>query len=90
MRINTNPTTILTEDQKDMLFFTYQGKKVARDVYITLGNIYKNESTFALMQFTAQRHFDTARELCDIYGVETSYVDEDTVVKSAALVLQTL
>jgi len=90
MSINTNPTTILTEDQKDMLFFIYEGEKVARDVYIALGNIYKNESTFTLMQFTEQRHVDIARELCDIYGVETSHVDEDTVGKFESLVLQTL
>ena len=90
MSININPTTIMSEDQKDMLFFIYQGKKVARDVYITLGKTYKNENTFVLMQFTEQRHVDSARELCDRYGVETSHVDEDTVGKFESLVLQTL
>ena len=90
MSININPTTIMSEDQKDMLFFIYQGKKVARDVYITLGKTYKNENTFVLMQFTEQRHVDSARELCDRYGVETSHVDEDTVGKFESLLLQTL
>ena len=52
MSINTNPTTLLTEEQKNMLFFIYEGEKVARDVYITLGKIHKNENTFALMQFS--------------------------------------
>lgn len=90
MGINTNPATILTEEQKDMLFFIYEGEKVARDVYITLGNIHKNENTFALMQLSEQRHIDCARDLCDTYGVETSHVDEDAVGKFESLVLQTL
>ena len=90
MSINTNPTTILTEDQKDMLFFIYEGEKVARDVYITLGKIHKDENAFALMRFSEQRHINCARDLCNTYGVETSQVNEDTVGKFESLVLQTL
>lgn len=90
MSINTNPTDRLTEDQKDMLFFIYEGEKVARDVYITLGKIYKSEKTFAMMQIAEQRHIDCAKDLCDIYGVKTSHVNEDTVGKFESLVLQTL
>ncbi len=90
MSININPTTELTEDQKEMLFFIYEGEKVARDVYITLGKIHKNEHTFRLMQFTEQRDIDCARELCDTYGVETSKVNEEIVGKFESPVLQTL
>ncbi len=90
MSIKPNTTNILTDEQKDMLLFIYQGEKVARDVYITLGKIHKDESTFALMQFEEQRHLDCARELCDIYGVETSKVNEDAVGEFDSLVLQTL
>lgn len=90
MSIKPNTTNILTDEQKDMLFFIYQGEKVARDVYITLGKVHKDESTFALMQFEEQRHLDCARELCDIYGVETSKVNEDAVGEFDSLVLQTL
>ncbi len=90
MSINTNPTTILSKEQKEMLFFIYQGKKVARDVYITLGKIHKNENTFALMQFAEQRHVDSARELCESYDVETSHIDEDIVGKFESLVLQAI
>jgi hypothetical protein len=72
-------TPVLTEEQKDMLFFIYQEEKVARDVYMTLGQMYKNESTFGLMQITEQRHLDCARRLCDIYDVDTSSVDESVV-----------
>ncbi len=42
----SSTTTAMTEEQKDMLFYIYQEEKVARDVYITLGNIYTNENTF--------------------------------------------
>lgn len=90
MSINTNPTTILSEDQKDMLLFIYEGEKVARDVYITLGEVHKDEDTFALMQFSEQRHMNCTRDLCDTYGVEISQVNEENVGKFESLVLQTL
>ena len=40
-------TSTLTDEQKDRLFFIYQEEKVARDVYIYLGELYPDESTFA-------------------------------------------
>jgi hypothetical protein len=90
MSINIIPTIELTEDQKDMLFFIYEGEKVARDVYSTLSKIHKNEHTFSLMQFEEQRHVNCARDLCNIYGVNTSHVYEDTPGKYQSMVLQTL
>ena len=90
MIVNTNPTTILSEDQKDTLFFIYERVKVARDLYITLGKIYKSDYTFALMQFEEQRHIDCARDLCASYGVEISPCYEDRVGEFQSLVLQTL
>ena len=72
-------TTGLTNEQKDMLFFIYQEEKVARDVYITLGNIYTNENTFASIQKSEQRHIDSARGLCEKYGVDITGVDEGSV-----------
>ena len=72
-------TTGLTNEQKDMLFFIYQEEKVARDVYITLGNLYTDENTFASIQKSEQRHIDSARGLCEKYGVDITGVDEDSV-----------
>lgn len=69
----------MTEEQKDELFFIYQEEKVARDVYITLGNIYTNENTFASIQLSEQRHIDAARGLCEKYAVNIDGVDEDSV-----------
>ncbi|MDM5270903.1 DUF2202 domain-containing protein [Sulfurovum sp. zt1-1] len=80
----------LTEVQKDKLFFIYQEEKVARDVYITLGNIYTDENTFASIQISEQRHMDSARELCEKYGVDISNVDESQVGEFVLPVLQEL
>ena len=90
MSIKPDTKSVLTEEQKDMLFFIYQEEKVARDVYITLGKIYHNENIVELIRNAEKRHIDSARELCDTYGVETSHVDEETVGKFESLVLQTL
>ena len=65
----------LTEEQKDTLFFIFQEEKVARDVYITLGKIYTDESTFAQIQISEQEHILSAQVLCERYGIDTSSVD---------------
>lgn len=83
-------STTMTEEQKDMLFYIYQEEKVARDVYITLGNIYTNENTFASIQVSEQRHIDSARGLCEKYGVSTEGVDEASVGNFVLPVLQEL
>ena len=85
---NSNIDMVLSEDQKEMLFFIYQEEKVARDVYIALAQIYKNENTFTLMQISEQRRVDCARDLCTSYGVETSDIDESTVGEFESTVLQ--
>ena len=71
--------TQLTEEQKDRLFFIYQEEKVARDVYIYFGNLYPNESTFASIQLSEQRHMDAAEELCINHGIDISMVDESEI-----------
>ena len=90
MSIKPETVTVLSKDQKEMLFFIYQREKVARDVYDTLSKIYKDEHTFALMRFSEQRHLNCTRELCDIYGVETSRINEDVVGEFESPILQTL
>lgn len=91
MSTNINPSLeMLTKDQKEMLFFIYQGEKVARDIYITLGDIHKEENTFAFLQFSGQRHFECAKELCAIYGVEASQIEEARVGQFESVVLQTV
>jgi len=83
-------TPEMTEEQKDRLFFIYQEEKVARDVYITLGKLYTNENTFASIQISEQRHIDSARGLCEKYGVNIDGVDEANVGSFVLPVLQEL
>lgn len=80
----------LNEEQKDELFFIYQEEKVARDAYITLGEMYPHENTFASIQKAEQRHIDSARGLCETYGVDISGVDEGSVGNFVIDVLQEL
>jgi len=72
-------TTKLTEDQLDELYFIYQEEKLARDVYITLGEMYPAENTFASIQFSEQRHIDAAQQLCEKYKIDLSRVNEDGI-----------
>ena len=69
-------TTRLSKTPKDRLFFIYQEEKVARDVYIYLGNLYEDESTFASIQLAEQRHMDSAQTLCESYDIDISMIDE--------------
>jgi len=85
-----NRTPALTEEQKDELFFIYQEEKVARDVYIKLGERYPDENNFASIQKSEQRHIDAARGLCEKYGVSIEGVDEDSVGNFVLPVLQDL
>jgi len=69
----------ITADQKETLLFMYQEEKVARDVYITLGNLYPDESTFANIQLSEQEHIDAVEKLCIKYAVDISEVNEEVV-----------
>jgi hypothetical protein len=80
----------LTEAQRDMLFYIYQEEKVARDVYITLGEQYPQENTFALIQLSEQSHIEAVGTLCERYGIDLSYVDLDAVGLFELPVLQQL
>ena len=72
---SSTATVELSEEQKDTLFFIFQEEKVARDVYITLGEMYTNESTFANIQISEQEHILSAQVLCERYGIDTSNVN---------------
>ena len=80
----------LTDEQKDELFYIYQEEKVARDAYITLGKKYTSENTFRSIQKSEQRHIDSARGLCEKYGIDISGVDEGSVGNFVIDVLQEL
>jgi len=70
----------LDESQKNIIYSIYEEEKVARDVYITLGEIYPEENTFANIQLAEQTHMDAVRNLCVKYGIEIPDVDQDVGV----------
>ena len=74
-------TSQLTDEQKDKLFYIYQEEKLARDVYITLGDMYADAdtNTFASIQKSEQRHIDAAQGLCEKYGIDISGVNEEGI-----------
>jgi len=67
----------LTEDQKATIYSVYEEEKVARDVYMTLGDLYPDENTFANIQLSEQIHMDAVRNLCVKYGIDIPTVDEE-------------
>jgi len=71
--------TRLNKKQRDEIFFMYQEEKVARDVYITLGELYPSENTFASIQLSEQRHIDAVEGLCNKYNIDISEVNEDEI-----------
>lgn len=87
---NSSGSSSLSEEKKDKLFYIFQEEKVARDVYITLGELYPEERTFAMIQLSEQRHIEAARRLCEKYGVDTSYVQLDNVGNFELLTMQKL
>ncbi|MBU0720839.1 DUF2202 domain-containing protein [bacterium] len=93
-KTKTTTTAELSEEQKDTLFFIFQEEKVARDVYITLGKLYPDESTFANIQLSEQEHILSAQVLCERYGIDTSSVnlsqDDDYVGQFELLSMQEL
>ena len=87
---NAKNRTTLTEEQLDELYFIYQEEKLARDVYITLGEMYPGENTFASIQLSEQRHIDSAQQLCEKYNIDLSRVNEDEIGNFDIDVLQEL
>ena len=88
---NGGSTTVaLTDAQKADLLFMYQEEKVARDVYIVLGQKYPTAQTFANIQFSEQQHMDAVENMCKKYGVNISGVNETKVGEFVLPELQSL
>jgi len=65
----------LTKKQKDDLIFMYQEEKLARDVYITLGNKW-NLRVFHNIQRAEQRHMDAVKSLLQRYNLPIPVVSD--------------
>lgn len=70
----------LDDTQKAIIYSVYEEEKVARDVYIRLGDLYPEENTFANIQLSEQTHMDAVRNLCVKYGIAIPVVDQDVGV----------
>lgn len=90
METSSSAAEALTQEQKDTLLFIYQEEKVARDVYITLGDYYANQTVYKNIQKSEQKHMDSAQLLCEKYGVDTSSVYEEDIGVFVVPVLQEL
>lgn len=67
----------LEEYQEDIIYGIYEEEKLARDVYIMLGDMYPEENTFANIQLSEQSHMDAVRNLCVKYGISIPDVDQE-------------
>lgn len=74
-----SPTVELTEVQKATILYIYQEEKVARDVYITFGNLYPKQKTFKSIQKSEQNHMDAVKKLCIKYDIDISGINEGAV-----------
>jgi hypothetical protein len=72
-----DPTNDLSEEEVTRLLFVREEEKLARDVYITLGERW-GLPIFANIAQSEQRHMDAVGQLIDKYGLEDPVTD-DTV-----------
>jgi hypothetical protein len=52
------------------LIFMREEEKLARDVYITLGKLYRDLKVFTRIDDAEQKHTDTMAGMLDLYGIE--------------------
>jgi hypothetical protein len=69
---------VLDEGETDHLVFMRQEEKLARDVYLTLGDKYPAEITFANIPLSEQKHTDTMQNKLAQFNVPDPVTD-DTV-----------
>lgn len=67
--ISLTPASTLTQEDIKSLQYMIQEEKLARDVYLTLYNIYKLP-VFNNITQSEQRHMDSVKVLLDKYGIQ--------------------
>jgi hypothetical protein len=86
--VNSLPIADLTQEQKDDLVFIYQEEKVARDIYITLYNLYGSK-IFDNISQAEQKHMDSVKSLLEKYEIEVPVLS-DTIGEFELPQLQSL
>jgi len=69
------PPGQLSEEERDGLIHMRLEEKVARDVYIFLGDLYNNQK-FLNIKLSEQRHMDAMEKLLTKYNVEDPVTDD--------------
>jgi len=69
----------LSADKKATLLFMYQEEKMARDVYIVLGQKYPSAQQFANIQLSEQNHLNAVKNKCIQYGVNISNINDTQI-----------
>ena len=69
--------TVPVLDEGEVLHLTFmrEEEKLARDVYLTLGEIYPGVNSFMAIDDSEQRHFDTMGKMLDKYGIDDPSTD---------------
>jgi hypothetical protein len=65
---NDNPPGELTEEERDGLIYMRIEEKLARDVYITMGELWDHK-VFLNIQLSEQKHMEAIKRLLDRYSV---------------------
>lgn len=63
-------STDLTDEEIESLLYMREEEKLARDVYIVLGDLYSSLKIFENIANSEQRHMDSIKNLLDKYGLE--------------------
>ncbi len=77
--VNSSVVAELTDVQKEDLLFMYEEEKLARDVYITLGDMW-GASIFYNIQGAEQTHMSSLRTLLDKYSLTVPVMDDSVGV----------
>jgi hypothetical protein len=62
-------TSALTEEEKNQLSYLYEEDKLARDLYLYLGNKWNNQLLKDIATGSEQKHMDALKALADNHGV---------------------
>jgi hypothetical protein len=71
-----NPTSDLSQEQIDEIIFVREEEKLARDVYLTLGETWET-LIFDNIARSEQRHVDAVGRLIERYGLQDPIISDD-------------
>jgi hypothetical protein len=79
---NDQSLGVLTDEEIGHITYIREEEKLARDVYITLYEIYPEATIFQTISESEQRHMDAIKSLIEKHGLQDP-VEDDTVGKFA-------